>query len=72
MVERVLPAYYASMLRDKNLQQPASQKLNGSDVPKKEKPKNLLGGCEDGVPLRLRARLQVEADNLYGVWCIGK
>jgi hypothetical protein len=45
-VERVLPAYYASMLRDKNLQQPAPQRLNGSDVPKKEKAKNRLGGCE--------------------------
>jgi hypothetical protein len=29
VVERVLPAYYASMLRDKNLQQPAPQRLNG-------------------------------------------
>jgi hypothetical protein len=46
LVERVLPAYYASMLRDKNLQQPAPQRLNGSDAPKREKAKNLLRGCE--------------------------
>jgi hypothetical protein len=58
LVERVLPAYYASMLRDKILQQPAPQRLNGSDGPKKEKAKILLGGCEAiEFPLRLRARL---------------
>jgi hypothetical protein len=68
LVERVLPAYYASMLRDKNLQQPASSKAQWeATFRRRRKLKISSEAVKPSTSIRLRARLQVGADVLYEV-----